>query len=84
VRVILNSTKFTDQLKAEASKILLKLVQIYNHHLLNNEAETFSLLSFLQLELRRTAIPECRASLLHSLKELISKQYPFGKYQEIF
>ena len=36
VRVILNSVKFTDQLKTEASKILLKLVQIYNHHMLNN------------------------------------------------
>jgi len=84
VRIILNNTKFTDQLKTEASKILLKLVQIYNHHLLNNEEETFSLVSFIQQELKRTAIPECRASLLHSLRELLSGQYLFKSYESIY
>ena len=36
VKVILNSSKFNDQLKSESSKILLKLIQIYNHHLISN------------------------------------------------
>ena len=47
VRLILNHSKFNDQLKAEAAKILLKLVQIYNHHLVSNEQETFQLVNFL-------------------------------------
>jgi hypothetical protein len=41
VKVILNNAKFNDQLKIEAARILLKLVQIYNHHLLANEEQTF-------------------------------------------
>lgn len=47
MRLILNHSKFNDQLKAEAAKILLKLVQIYNHHLVSNEHETFQLVNFL-------------------------------------
>ena len=36
VKIILNNSKFNDQLKSEAAKIFLKLIQIYNHHLISN------------------------------------------------
>lgn len=36
------------------------------------------------MELKRTSIPECRANLLHCLRELLSNYYPFSKYQEIY
>ena len=37
IKIIFNNSKFNDQLKIESSKILLKLVQIYNHILINRE-----------------------------------------------
>jgi hypothetical protein len=46
IRIVLNNPKFNDQLKIESSKILLRVIQIYNHILINNEQETFSLIDF--------------------------------------
>lgn len=36
IKIIFNNTKFNDQLKIESSKILLRIIQIYNHVLINN------------------------------------------------
>lgn len=72
VKLILNNSKFNDQLKSEAAKILLKLIQIYNSHLVSNEHDTFTLVNFLRDELKKTTIAEVRVSLLQSLKELLS------------
>ena len=41
IRVILHNSKFNDQLKIEASKILLRIVQIYNTTLIGNQEDTF-------------------------------------------
>lgn len=36
IKIIFNNTKFNDQLKIESSKILLRIIQIYNHVLINS------------------------------------------------
>lgn len=36
IKIVFNNTKFNDQLKIESSKILLRIIQIYNHILINN------------------------------------------------
>lgn len=56
IRVILHNSKFNDQLKIEASKILLRIIQIYNSTLIANQEDTFRLVNFLEQELKRTAL----------------------------
>ncbi len=38
VKIVFNNSKFNDQLKIESSKILLRIIQIYNHVLISSEA----------------------------------------------
>jgi hypothetical protein len=83
IRIVLNNAKFNDQLKIESSKILLRIIQIYNHVLINNETETFSLIGFVLEELRKTAIVENKCNLLACLRELVSNDYPFPHYQPL-
>lgn len=84
IRIVLNNPKFNDQLKVESSKILLRIIQIYNHILINNEQETFSLIDFVLDELKKTAIVENKGNLLACLRELVSSDYPFPHYQRLW
>ena len=57
IKIIFNNAKFNDQLKIESSKILLRIIQIYNHVLITNEADTFQNVRFILDELAKTHIP---------------------------
>ena len=83
IKIIFNNTKFNDQLKIESSKILLRIIQIYNHVLINNEAETFTLVGFILEELKKTSIIENKFNLLSCLRELISRDHPFNSYERV-
>lgn len=84
ISIVLNNSKFNDQLKIESSKILLRIIQIYNHILINNEQEAFSLINFVLDELKKTGIVENKCNLLACLKELVSNDYPFEHYQRLW
>ena len=78
--MVFNNPKFNDQLKIESSKILLRIIQIYNHVLICSETETFSLVSFVIEEVRKTSIIENKCNLISCLRELVSRDHPFSCY----
>lgn len=84
IKVVFNNSKFNDQLKIEASKILLRIIQIYNHILINSESDTFQLVSFIIEELKKTAIIENKANLLLCIKELVSSDHAFAQYEGVY
>lgn len=79
----MNSSKFNDQLKVEASKILLKIVQVYNHILTVREEETFKLVGLLSEELKKSSLPDCRANLLECMGALVCPNYAFSQYRHL-
>jgi len=56
IKIIFNNAKFNDQLKIESSRILLRIIQIYNHILITSEEETFNMINFILEELKKTSI----------------------------
>lgn len=63
---------------------MLRIIQIYNHILINNEQETFNLINFVLDELKKTGIVENKCNLLACLRELVSNEYPFDHYQRLW
>ena len=84
IKVIFSNAKFNDLLKVESSKILLRIVQIYNHILITNEGDTFAQINFILEELSKTHIQDNKINLLLALKELITADYPFAHYQPVY
>ena len=82
--MVFSSGRFNDQLKVEAGRILLRIVQIYKSVLLASENDTFGQIAFILEELRKTNLPDNKLNLLMALRALISGDYSFAHYQKVY
>jgi hypothetical protein len=83
IEVILESSKFSDQLKIEGTRIIYRLIQIFHNDLQSSPELVEGLMKTLTKEVKKTQIADNKNHCLLGLKELISRSRNFKEYEDV-